>query len=177
MWKHVAIFVATLGAFGFSIMMMSQVIGFSSPWMVLMLFFCFLGLAKVAEPIYMLELPASLRRLRPWELRGGIYAKLGVGGFGALLRNTPLRLANTKVYVSKERRDPFVICRQVASAEAIHFWGAFVLLPYLALCLWFGKWSVLAAFLAIQVVGNAYPMMHLRSVRARLERISRRAAR
>ncbi|HXF77586.1 MAG TPA: hypothetical protein VN598_01875 [Usitatibacter sp.] len=177
MWKHVGILLATVAAFAFSIRMMSQVIGFTSPWMVLLLFFCFLGLAKIAEPVYMLKLPASVRGLRPWELRGDVYRMLGVPGFGALLRNTPLRFANTTVYVSRQRRDPALICRQVESAEAIHFWGTLVLVPYLAFCLWTGRWNVLGAFLAVQVIGNAYPIMHLRSVRGRLDRLSRRAVR
>jgi hypothetical protein len=177
MWKHVAFFLATLLAFTGSILMMRQAIGMASPWMALLLFSCFLGLAKVGEPIYMLKLPVSLHGLRPWELQGRIYRKLGVPGFGALLRNTPLRLANTTVYVSRQRRDPVLIRRQVESAEAIHFWSAIALLPYLAYCLGSGKWSVLGAFLAVQVLGNAYPMMHLRSVRGRLERVSQRAGR
>jgi hypothetical protein len=174
MWKHVAILLATVVAFGFSLWMLQQVIGFASPWMALMLFFCFLGLAKVAEPIYMLKLPACVRKLRPWELHGDAYRRLGVPAFGALLRNTPLRLANTTVYVSRKRRDPVLICRQVESAEAIHFWGALALLPYLVLCLLTGKWNAFAGFLMVQVIGNAYPMMHLRSARGRLERLSRR---
>ena len=171
MWKHAAVLLATLAAFGFSIFMFRQAFGFSSPWMVMLLFFCFLGLAKVAEPIYMLKLPAVVREVRPWELRGGVYRKLGVPEFGALLRNTPLRLLNTSVYVARDRRNLGGIARQVESAEAIHFWAAMALLPYLALCLAGGSWGALGGFVAVEVVGNAYPIMHLRSVRGRLDRL------
>jgi hypothetical protein len=176
MVKHVAVFIAMLLAFAVSIVNMGRFIGFASPWMVLLVFLCFLGLAKFAEPFYRLKLPQALRAVRPWELRGSLYRRLGVPAFGWMLRNTPLKALNNTVYVSRERRDPSAISRQVESAEAIHFWAALLLVPYLAVCLLSGRWSVLLAFLAVQVLGNAYPMMHLRSVRGRLDRISRRAA-
>lgn len=173
MIKHASVLLATFLAFGVSVLMMRQVIGFGSPWMVLMLFLCFLGLAKVAEPIYMLKLPKGVRAIRPWELQGSLYRSLGVARFGALLKNTPLRLLNTSVYVSSNRRDPSSIARQVESAEAIHFWAAVLLMPYLAFGLWTGQWAVLAGFAVVQVLGNAYPIMHLRHVRGRLDRACR----
>jgi hypothetical protein len=115
-----------------------------------------------------------VRELRPWELRGAVYRKLGVSGFGALLRNTPLRILNTTVYVSGNHRDPLLVLRQVESAEACHFWAALLLMPYLAWCALSGRWAVLGAFLAVQIVLNVYPILHLRSVRGRLERVRRR---
>jgi len=148
--------------------MMQQLIGLASPWMVLMLFFCFLGLAKIAEPIYMLKLPRGIRAIRPWELQSDLYRKLAVPQFGTLLKSTPLRLLNTSVYVSRNRRDRSSISRQVESAEAIHFWAAILLLPYLVFGLWQRRWGALAGFAVVEIVGNAYPIMHLRYVRARL---------
>lgn len=171
MLKHLAILLATLAAFAYSLDMLHRLIGWTSPWMVLMVFLCFLGAAKVADPIFKLRIPASLRALRPWELRGDVYRRLGVAGFGKLLRNTPLRFLNTTVYVSRERRDPRLIARQVESAEACHFWAALLLVPYLVACVLDGEWRVLGAFLAVEILGNAYPIMHLRSVRGRLDRL------
>ncbi|HSS28455.1 MAG TPA: hypothetical protein VLL50_10920, partial [Usitatibacter sp.] len=170
-WKHVAILIGTVLAFGFSLFMFRQAVGPSSPWMVLLLFLCFLGLAKVAEPIFVLKLPRVFREVRPWEARGRMYRALGVPGFGRLLRDTPLRLLNTTVYVGRGDRDPARILRQVESAEAIHFWAAIALVPYLMACIAAGRWNVLGAFVAIEVLGNAYPIMHLRSVRARVPRL------
>ncbi|HEY2629227.1 MAG TPA: hypothetical protein VGI57_08865 [Usitatibacter sp.] len=173
MWKHVAVLLATSIAFGFSLVMMQRAIGLDSPWMVLLLFLCFLGLAGIAQPVYILKVPAGLRTLRPWEREGAIYRKFGVPAFGALLRNTPLRFLNSSVYVSTARRDLGRVVRQLESAEAIHFWGAVLLVPYLVFSVWHGKWAVLAAFGLVQVIGNAYPIMHLRMVRGRLERMLR----
>ncbi|HUL95055.1 MAG TPA: hypothetical protein VLT89_03530 [Usitatibacter sp.] len=140
------VLLATVVAFGFSIHMMAQLIGYTSPWMVLMLFMCFLGLAKMAEPVYMLKLPAWYRALRTWERAGEVYRKLGVRQFGTLLKDTPLRFMNLTVYVSGDRRDLRRICRQVESAEAIHFWSAILLLPYLVLCIWTRTWAPLGWF-------------------------------
>src|SRR5262245_41473916 len=115
MWKHIIILVATLLAFGVSLAMMAQAIGLTSPWMAVMAMLCFLGLAKVADPIYVLKVPPSLRPLRPWELRGDLYRRLAVPEFGVLLRETPLRVLNLGVYVSRRPADPFSVYRQVES--------------------------------------------------------------
>ena len=45
------------------------------------------------------------------------------------------------------------------------------LVPYLAVCVFNGEWNVLGAFFAVEVLGNAYPIMHLRSVRGRIDRL------
>ena len=175
MWKNVVILIATVLAFGVSLAMLWQVIGIASPWMACMVMLCFLGLAKMAEPLYALRVPAGLRSIRPWEWRGGPYERLAVPRFGALLRDTPLRLLNTAVYLSRGRRDPPAIARLVESAEASHFYAALLLVPWMACYAWTGRWAAFAGLLLVQVVGNAYPIMHLRSVRGRLERIGRRA--
>ena len=167
---------ATVLAFGVSLGMMQRAVGLASPWMALMVFLCFLGLAKVAEPLWMLKLPKGLRPLRAWELQGRVYRRLAVPGFGALLRDTPLRLLNTRVYVSRSSRDPLDVCRQVESAEAIHFWGALLLAPCIVAYAWIGRWAAVGGFLLLQVLGNAYPIMHLRWVRGRLERVGTRRA-
>jgi hypothetical protein len=66
--KRVSVLLAAFLAFSVSVMMMQRVIGLASPWMLLLLFFCFLGLAKIAEPVYMLKLPKRVRGIRAWEL-------------------------------------------------------------------------------------------------------------
>jgi len=171
--KAVALLLATTLAFGISIYFMQQAVGPSSPWMALMLVFCFFGLARIAEPIVMLPVPAGIRAVRPWESQRGLYGSLAVPQFGSLLRDTPLRLFNASVYVSA-RTD---IRRQIESAEAIHFWAAVLLLPYLLYCAWSGRWAILFWLVIFQIVGNLYPIMHLRLVRGRLERVERRAGR
>ncbi len=173
MAKHVAILLAVIAMFAFSAMMMREALGPGSPWMPVMYFLCYLGIAKFAEPIYHLKLPSSLHEVRPWEMRGQVYRRLAVPAFGTLLRDTPIRLVNTSVYVSGPR-DLQRTLRQIESAEAIHFWGALLLMPYLVYCAWRGQWEVFGCLAILQVLGNLYPIMHLRSVRGRLERVRRR---
>ena len=176
MLKHWIVLIATALAFAFSLAMFQQAVGPTSPWMALLVMLCFLGLAKMADPIFVLRVPQSLRSLRPWELKGKTYRRLKVPEFGALLRNTPLRLLNTTVYLTGERPDLNHIFRQVESAEASHFWAAVLLTPYLLYCAWTGRWVVFGVFLVlIQIVGNVYPILHLRWARGRLERMRRRA--
>jgi hypothetical protein len=174
MWKHVALLVVTIAAFAFSTVMMSRALGPESPWIAFMLFWCFLGVARFADPIFHIRLPKGLRDVRPWELRGDVYRRLAVPAFGTLLKDTPLRFANTTVYVSGSRKDLPRTLRQVESAEACHFWAAVLLMPYLVYCAWQGKWGVLGGFVILQLLANVYPIMHLRSVRGRLERVRRR---
>ena len=176
MWKDLTRLLATIVVFGASALMLQRAVGIASPWMVLMLMFCVLGLGKAAEPLYMLKMPGRLRELRAWELRGDVYRSAAVPEFGALLRRTPLRLLNSTLYLSRARHDLATICRQVESAEAIHFWAAIALTPYLVLCVAYGQWALLGCFLVIQILMNVYPIMHLRLVRGRLGRAKRRTS-
>jgi hypothetical protein len=164
-------------AFGAATLMFGRIVGFASPWMALPLTSCVLGLARVAEPVFRLEVPRSIHTLRAWELRGRVYRGLGVTRFGALLRNTALRWLNPAVYVSPGRPDLPDIIRKVESAEASHFWAGVVLVPFLVLCVWQRQWLILSALLVMNVLLNVYPIMHLRTVRGRLARVAQRVAR
>lgn len=170
MAKHVTALVAVLAAFGVSFFMMQRAVGLGSPWLVLMADFCVLGVAKFVDPLYAMQVPAGVREVRAWELQGVLYRRLGVREFGTLLRDTPLRVLNTTVYFSANGGDALAVRRQLESAEAAHFWAGLLLVPYLAWCAWAGKWAVFAVFMAFEIVVNAYPIMHLRYVRGRLDR-------
>jgi hypothetical protein len=176
-WKHAVVLSGMLLMFGASGALLEQVLGISSPWMALMGMLCFMGIARAAEPLYPLKLPACLGGLRSWEISGAVYRALAVPAFGRCLRDTPLRFLNTSLYFSPSRPDPLAIRRQAESAEAIHFWAAVLLLPYMLFCAVDRQWSVVGWFALVQVLGNVYPIMHLRLVRARLDRTIARAIR
>jgi hypothetical protein len=137
--------------------------------------FYFLGLAKVAEPLFRLRMPGVLRPLRYRELEGHVYRRLRVPEFGRLLRQTPLRFLNSAVYIDGQGRDPVRVLLHVESAEATHFWAALLLLPYIALAGVKGRWQVVAWLLLAQVLVNVYPLLHLRYSRGRLDRALRRS--
>jgi hypothetical protein len=73
MWLHALALLAVLLVFGVSFAMLSGVIGVTSPWLALLLMFYFLGIARVAEPVFRLRMPRALRSLRRWEREGDVY--------------------------------------------------------------------------------------------------------
>jgi hypothetical protein len=176
-WLHALVLLGVLLMFGVSFALLSQVIGFRSPWLILLLMFYFLGLAKIAEPLIILRLPGALRSLRPWEREGTVYRRLGVLRFGRFLRQSPLRYLNSAVYLNRERSDLFQVRLRAESGEASHFWAAVLLMPYILFAGLQGLWNVVAWFALAQVIVNVYPILHLRHIRGRLDRTLRRARR
>lgn len=168
--RSAVVLIATAAGFAVSFVLLAQVIGRDSPWLGLLLMFYFLGLAKVAEPLVLLRLPAAMRALHPWERDGTISRKLAVSAFGSMLRDTPLRYLNASVYIAAASRDLAQLYRQVESGEAAHVYAAALFTPYIAYVAWRGHYREAAIFLLVQIVFNVYPVLHLRSVRGRLER-------
>lgn len=161
-------------SFAGSFVMLQHVIGASSPWLGLLAMFYFLGLVKTARPFCLLRMPRPLRSVRSWEIEKSLYRRMLVHRFGKLLRETPLRYLNTDVYLSRESTDLAVILRMAESAEAAHFWAALLFTPYIGYVWLSGQELVATVFLAIQVLFNIYPILHLRIVRARLNHLVRR---
>ena len=172
-WLHGLALLALVFVFAVSIVLLGRVIGSRSPWLAVLLMCDFLAVAKFAQPLIVLRMPRSLYRLRPWELEGEIPRRLGILGFGKLLRETPLRYLNLRVYLGGGR-DVQWVRAQAASAEASHFWAAVLFAPFIAAAAFAGRWNVVAWFTLAQLLGNVYPILHLRYVRGRLDRILRR---
>jgi hypothetical protein len=173
-WLHALALLAVVLVFGASFALLSTVIGVTSPWLALLLMFYFLGIAKVAEPLFMLRMPSAIYRLRHWEERGDVLHHLRIAGFGRLLRRTPLRYLNSSVYLDRQCRDPVKVRLHAESAEATHFWATVLFMPFIALAAVTGRWSVVAWFSLAQVLVNIYPILHLRQVRRRLDRAIRK---
>ena len=173
-WLHALALLSAVLVFGVLLALLSTVLGITSPWLPLLLMFYFLGIAKVAEPVFMLRMPRALHELRHCEHRGDLLRRLRVLGFGRLLRQTPLRYLNSRVYLNRQRGDPLRVRRQAESAEATHFWAAVLFMPCIALAAVTGKWSIVAWFSLAQVLVNIYPILHLRHIRGRLDRAIRR---
>lgn len=169
--RAVVALLATAIGFGVCFFMLQRVFGADSPWLGLLLMFFFMGLAKMAQPLFMFRLPRTLRKVRAWETTGPIYDRLGVYGFGKTLRNTPLRYCNTSVYLPRGRHDLQKLYRQAASAEAIHFWAMVLFTPYIVFVALQGQIRVVAVFLLIQLLFHVYPILHLRALRGRLDQL------
>jgi hypothetical protein len=170
MWLHALALLAVILISGVSFAMLSGVIGITSPWLALLFMFDFLGIAKVAEPLFRLRMPRALRSLRRWEREGDVYRRLRVLSFGRLLRLAPLRYLNSGVYLDRERGGPLQVRLQAESSEATHFWAAVLFMPFVILAVLNGMWKIVAWFSLAQLVVNVYPILHLRHIRGRLDR-------
>jgi hypothetical protein len=90
---------------------------------------------------------------------------------GELLRRTPLRYLQPLVYLKRYPGDPAKVQIQIEGAEAAHFWAAALVIPYMVFSCVQNRWGVVFWFVVVQVVGNVYPIFHLRWVRGRLTRV------
>jgi len=169
--RDIFILFAVTVAFAVSLNMLRRAVGFSSPWFALTTMFCFLGLVAFARPLLILTLPSFLRTVRVWEMRSRLYRVLGVSAFGELLRRTPLRYLQPLVYLKRYPGDPTMVQTQIEGAEAAHFWAAALVIPYMMFACVQNWWGVIFWFMIVQVVGNVYPILHLRWVRGRLTRV------
>jgi hypothetical protein len=170
--RPVLIFLAVVVVFAVSLNLFRDAVGVTSPWFALLAMLCFLGLAAFARPLFPIRAPRSLMKLRSWELA---YCDiLGVPAYGELLKRSPLRYLNPAVYLNTYQGDYSTVCANIKATEAAHFWAALLVVPYMIYAAAQHKWSTLAAFVAIQVLGNLYPILHLRLVRGRLQQLTDR---
>jgi hypothetical protein len=169
-WLNWLVLVTTVLVFGASAALLGSVIGMNSPWLMLLLMFDFLGIARVAEPLFRLKVPSALRPVRRCESTANAYRRFGVLGFGSLLRRSPLRYLNPGVYLEARPGDLDEVRRQAESSEANHFWAAVLFTPYVLYVGLHHQWDVVVWFTLAQVLVNVYPILHLRHVRERLTR-------
>ncbi len=161
---------AALVAFG-------RAAGLQSPWFAATAAICPLGLLDLARPFVRLPMPRKALAIRPWETNGRIYRALGVHAFGEILRRTPLRLLNRRVYLGARSYDLKTICARMEESEAAHLLVALFLIPYCLLAWSRAWWSTLACLLLVSLFMNVYPILHLRWVRGRSEGILQRRTR
>jgi len=171
--RDVAALVLVTGALAGSLVMLHMALGATSPWFGLALMFDVTGVAAFARPVVQFRLPGVLHRTYAWEATGAPYRMLGVAAFGNLLRHTALRYLNTNVYFdgSRDRAD---VIANLESAEVAHFVPAVVLLPWLVIANVHGLTVAAIVLWTVQFAFNVYPLLHLRSVRARLTRLADR---
>lgn len=169
--RDLAKLVVVAAVFAVSFGMLANVVGYESPWLGLLLMFYFMGLAKVAQPLFILRLPRAIRDVDPKRIDDRWFRHFGVHLFGAMLRNTPLRWLNGSVYQLRRGRNVAELQRNIESAEAIHFWAAVLFTPYIVCIGARGHLAEASLFVLVQIAFNVYPILHLRLVRARLSRI------
>lgn len=158
-------------AFAISLTMARGAWAMTSPCYGLLVTSSVLGLAAFGRKLFLLKLPFGSRALHDWEKRGIIYRNTGVVRFGVILRRTPLRYLQPLVYLHRQPGEMAAVLAQIEGAEAAHFWAALVLMPYVVFAGIQHRWGVVLGLMALQLVGNLYPLCHLRWVRCRLDAV------
>jgi hypothetical protein len=176
-WRHTVRLVLVLLAFAVSLRFAAEAFGFLSPWFGVMVMFCVLGIAAFSQPAWTLRVPGPFRRIQAWESDRRLQSVLGVAAFGRLLTRTPLRALNRSVYFDRQTGDIAGVRAQLEAAEGAHFWSAAVLVPYIGVALFRRSWGAALGLVLANVVVNVYPMLHLRLVRGRIERVGKRLSR
>jgi len=165
----VIVLAAVAAAFAFSFVMLRQALGAGSPWLGLLPMFCLLGLAKLAEPLFLLRVPEPIRAVRQSARKSAGHGLPGIAAFGGLLRHPPLRYLNSVVYLARGRPALARTCRLVEAAEAAHLYAVVVLLPWIAHVWSLGQLGPALVLVLVEAFFNIYPILHLRTVRGRLE--------
>ena len=175
-WRHNFMLFILLFAFALSFYFAQRSVGLLSPWFALLAMFSVLGVAAFSQPLFVFRVPRAFKALRAWESTPRVYAMLRVPAFGRLLTRMPLRLLNRSVYLEPQLRDVADVRAQLEAAEAAHFWAALVVVPYIGLALLGRSWGAVLGLSLVEVVGNVYPILHLRLIRGRVERLEGRLA-
>ena len=124
--------------------------------------------SRVVRP----RLPDACPRLRPFELDGRVYERLGVRTFKRLLRRGPLAVFNPDLHLPEDRSPAGLahLDRRMRDAEAAHallFVGTFGVIAHAVVQGW---WAAAALTLLFDVVMNGYPVLLQRYNRALLQR-------
>ena len=114
------------------------------------------------------RLPASWYALRPFEKSGRAYMWLGVGWYRRLLR--PVLWSVKPARLRSERDGRQILLRVTRDPEAGHL-VIFVVISGVTTWALVHRWWAGASWLMLfNILHNAYPVMSLRQIRARLER-------
>ena len=133
------------------------------------------GWVSVLHSVLPLPLPQSMLRVGMGEFALLRARWSGVRTFGALLRHTPLRRLGGQVFLAGVNRDPMVVLRGLHNAEVVHIWALLLCCPWFVLWVFRGQWACVASGLAVNVLINIYPVLHLRYVTWRIEHYAARS--
>ena len=131
------------------------------------------GFAAIALHVVPWCVPHTHSPFRGWERM--VWQIMGVSLFGVLVRRSPLRYLNTKVYLKCRSGNLAPVHASVIYAEGVHFWALLLSGPLLAYAIVHSWWDALAWLVIFNALCHLYPFLNLRMVRARLEPVMRRA--
>lgn len=126
------------------------------------------GWAAVLNSVVSLPVPYILQTVRVREFAILRSPWSGVRLFGAILRGTPLRRLGGRVFLSEAGRDVPTVLAGIRAAQAVHVWAIVFCVPLLIFWAARARWQWIFWALAVQVMLNLYPILHLRFVSFRL---------
>lgn len=113
-----------------------------------------------------IQFPEGFFPTRPFERGGRIYDYLGVRWYRRLLRPVLWKLKPAQLRSGADARQAML--RATRDPEAGHF---IMLIPIMVVTVWVltrGWWTAAAWMLLFNLLHNAYPIMSMRQIRARL---------
>ena len=132
-----------------------------------------MGAAFVVWTLVPIRLWRGYYRVRAFERSGGVYAVVGVRGFQRLLRASRF---HGPVPFPRYQRGPTAretLIADTYGSETAHLIIFAVLTGLAANLAWRGWWDTAAWLSAFNVLFNAYPVMSMRHIRARVDRCTR----
>ena len=132
--------------------------------------FAYVGVAYVLWMLLPLRFPDGYYHVLPLERSGRLHDALGIRGFQRVLRR--FRFYALPGHGSREPEASVKLAAATIGPETAHAL-VFVVVAVLAADTAFrrGWWDTAAWLLAFNVLLNAYPVLSLRAVRARMERL------
>jgi Glycosyl-4,4'-diaponeurosporenoate acyltransferase len=118
------------------------------------------------------RLPERFHRLRPFELDGRVYERLGVRVAKRMLRRGPLSVFNPRLHLPRERTPEHIarLEQKMRDAEASHAILLMVTLAPVVNAAVRGWWLAATSTLAFDLIVNGYPVILQRYNRALLQR-------
>lgn len=143
------------------------------PWFALAVVWIPMTALGTLSHVMPIRLPERFHRLRPFELDGQIYERLGVRSFKRALRRGPATWFNPSLHMPAIRTADSLARLDAAmrNAEATHALLFVATLPVVAHAVGRRWWAAAAWTLGLDVLLNGYPVMLQRYNRGRLANV------
>lgn len=169
--RHFAVLTLGTAASASALIAFTKVLGPKSNLYAATIVILITGWTAVLNSVVPVSIPPLARRARARE-----FAVLGapwtrVRSFGSLLRTTPLRHLAGQVYLSQSGGSPLPVLGGIREAQAVHLWAHLLSCPCILYWVMQRQWTSLICRIAIHAPLNVNPVLHLRHVSLRLERL------
>jgi len=148
----------------------SHAFGASSVWFAFVVVWVPMVIVGMLSRVLQMRLPNWYHELRPFELSGRVYERIGVRAVKWMLRRGPLAVFNPDLHLPAERTPAKLahLDQRMRDAEASHAVLLVATLPIVAHAVVRGWWVAAVSTLLFDVLLNGYPVILQRYNRAHL---------